>query len=49
MSTLLVIYMSFSGVAFANEYRVPTNTCHAQGQQIRRNVKAGRVWVFCNA
>ena len=47
MSSLIVIYMSFSGATFANHYQVPASTCHAQSQQIRRNVKAGRVWVFC--
>jgi len=48
MTTLLVIYLSLaSGDVTAAEYKVATEVCHAKSQQIRRNVKAGRVWVFC--
>ena len=48
MSTLLVIYMSLAtGDVSTQSYNVPSPICHAKSQQIRRNVKAGRVWVFC--
>lgn len=48
MTTLTIIYISFaSGVTTAKHYSVPANECRAIVQQIRRNVKAGRVWGFC--
>lgn len=48
MVTLTVIYFSFaSGITTAKHYDVPADTCPAIVQQIRRNVRAGRVWGFC--
>lgn len=48
MSTLIVIYTSFTGLTFHNTYQLPAHTCREQSQKIRRAVRAGRVWVFCN-
>lgn len=47
MTTLIVIYTSFSGVTFANTYQLPAPNCREQAQKIRRAVRAGRVWVYC--
>ena len=48
MVTLTVIYFSYAtGVTTARHYPVPATECPTIIQQIRHNVRAGRVWGFC--
>ena len=45
---LVVVYCSMLyDVCTTREYVVEEKKCREKGQQIRRNVKVGHVWVVC--